>query len=78
MNVRRIPNTTRQKLTASDGSAIERSYVYLPSSVWLQLQSMARDSGTSVSKIIQSFAISGAANSKEQNAQPTNRTSNAN
>jgi hypothetical protein len=66
VTVRRIPNTNRQMLTASNG-AIERSYVYLPARIWAQLQELARNSGTSVSQIIESFAISGTAKLKDNN-----------
>jgi hypothetical protein len=67
VTVRRIPNTNRQMLTASNGGAIERSYVYLPARIWAQLQELARNSGTSVSQIIESFAISGTAKLKDNN-----------
>ena len=77
MKPSKIPGTSRQRLTSKDGSSIERSYVYLPSSVWAQLHEMARSSGTSVSKIIQSFANTGAANSKESNANPTTNSPTA-
>lgn len=61
----RIPGTNRQSVTAADGTAMQRQYVYLPSHIWHLLQESARINGTSVSQVIQSFAISGPANSKE-------------
>ncbi len=72
MTVRRIPNTNRQMLTASNGGVIERNYVYLPAPIWSRLQELARSSGTSVSQIIESFAISGTVKSKESNDSRTN------
>jgi hypothetical protein len=63
--VHKIPGTQRQSVTAADGTAMQRMYVYLPSHVWHLLQEAARVSGTSVSQTIQAFATSGTANSKE-------------
>lgn len=79
MTVRRIPRTSRQKLTASNGGEIERSYIYLPTVIWAQLQEMARHNGTSVSQVIQSFANSGTVKSKESYESSNNTAaSNAN
>lgn len=64
--VHKIPGTNRQSVTAADGTAMQRMYVYLPSHVWQSLQELARANGTSVSQTIQSFATSGTANSKDQ------------
>jgi hypothetical protein len=75
MTARSIPNTNRQMLTASNGGAIERSYVYLPAPIWAQLQELARNSGASVSQIIESFAISGTAKLKDNNNGRTTRSS---
>ena len=75
MTVRRILNTNRQELTSSNGGVIERSYVYLPAPIWAQLQELARSSGTSVSQIIESFAISGTAKLKDNNNGHTARSS---
>lgn len=72
--VNRIPGTSRQSVTAADGTAMQRSYVYLPSHIWHLLQESARSSGTSVSQIIQAYAISGQQNSKDHNGQSRART----
>lgn len=64
--VHKIPGTRRQSVAAADGAALQRMYVYLPLHVWHLLQEAARVNGTSVSQQIQSFAISGTANSKDQ------------
>ena len=64
--VHKVPGTNRQSVTAADGTAMQRMYVYLPPHVWHQLQAAARESETSVSQVIQSFATSGTAKSKDQ------------
>jgi hypothetical protein len=64
--VHKVHGTNRQSVTAADGTAMQRAYIYLPSHVWHLLQEAARANGTSVSQTIQSFAISGNANSKDQ------------
>ena len=71
-----ITGTSRQSLTASDGTKIQRQYVYLPETIWHQLQQQARSTSTSVSQIIESLATSGTRNSKESN--DATRTCNAN
>lgn len=70
----RIPGSQRQSVTAADGTAMQRSYVYLPSHIWHLLQESARTSGTSVSQVIQAYAISGPPNSKDHNDKSPTRT----
>lgn len=67
----------RQKTTTVDGTNLERQYIYLPRMIWQLLQQQARTTNTSVSQLIEHFANSGTANSKESNdraSQPTPRT----
>lgn len=68
-----IPGTKRQTVIAADGTAMQRSYVYLPSHVWHALQELARVNGSSVSQVIQSFATSGTASSKDKHVSPASR-----
>ena len=65
---RTLPGTNRQVLTASDGTKLQRQYLYLPEHIWHSLQATARASNTSVSLLIQTFATSGTDNSKESHA----------
>jgi hypothetical protein len=74
--VHRIPGTNRQTVTAADGTAMVRRYVYLLPSAWSSLQEKARVAGTSVSQQIATFATSGAVTSKKESHEHTN-TSNA-
>lgn len=64
--VHRVPGTSKQAVTAADGTAMVRQYVYLLPSTWSALQEKARSAGTSVSQQIATFATSGAVNSKEE------------
>jgi len=66
MNPRTLPGTKRQSLTAIDGTAIQRQYLYLPAEAWTALQKKARATGRSVSQVIASFATDGTANLKDQ------------
>lgn len=68
MSAVRIPGTVRQSLTSASGTQLQRQYMYLPVSVWHALQLQARESGTSVSQVIEHLAISGLVKSKDQNA----------
>lgn len=61
-----IPGTNRQAVAAQDGTKLQRQYVYLTEAVWHTLQLQARTTGSSVSKIIASFANNGTENLKEQ------------
>lgn len=69
-----IPGTKRQTVTAADGTSMQRSYVYLPSHVWNLLQELARVNDSSVSQVIQSFAVSGTASSKDKYVSPVSRS----
>jgi hypothetical protein len=69
-----ISNTRRQAITASCGSKLHRQYLYLPKDVWSLLSAVARSKNTSISKLIESFALGGKANSKELD--DSNRNSN--
>jgi hypothetical protein len=71
--VHKILGTNRQSVTAADGTAMQRMYVYLPSHVWHLLQEAARVNGTSVSQTIQSFATSGTAKSEETHVSTSTR-----
>ena len=72
--VHKVPGTDRQSVTAADGTAIQRMYVYLPSHVWHLLQEAARVNGKSVSQQIQAFATSGTAKSKENHVSTSTRS----
>ena len=63
--VNKVLGTNRQSITTADGTTVQRAYVYLPLHVWQALQESARVSGTSVSQVIETFATSGTAKSKE-------------
>ncbi|MGZ9711495.1 hypothetical protein ACXX82_11865 [Glaciimonas sp. GNP009] len=69
-----ITGTPRQLVTASDGTKLQRQYVYLPESIWHLLRVQARAANTSVSLLIQTFASSGTANSKGINDLTLHRT----
>ena len=73
--VHRRPGTNKQAVTAADGTAMVRQYVYLLPSAWSALQEKARVTGTSVSQQIATFATSGAVTSKKENHERTS-TSN--
>lgn len=51
-----IPHTKRQSITAKDGTALQRQYVYLPETTWQLLQNHARVTETSMSLVLQSLA----------------------
>lgn len=63
-----VTGTRRQALQASDGTQLQRMYVYLPVEVWHLLQHQARTTHTSVSQLIESFALGGNSTSKDINA----------
>lgn len=61
-----VPDTRRQAIATRSGTVLQRQYIYLPLEAWSLLQALARSNNTSVSQLIETFAFSGIANSKEK------------
>lgn len=60
MNSKTTDKTTgRQVFTGKDGMRVERKYMYLPTPVWLALQKLAVANNTSISNLIENFALNG-------------------
>lgn len=48
-----IPHTSRQRITASDGTVLQRQYLFMPEESWLALQRLCYASHKSGSQVIQ-------------------------
>jgi macrodomain Ter protein organizer (MatP/YcbG family) len=48
----RVPGTTRKRITASNGTVIERQFIYLEPHQWANLTKLARLQGTSGSNVV--------------------------
>jgi hypothetical protein len=68
-----IPHTSRQRITASDGTVLQRQYLFMPEDSWLALQRLCYASHKSGSQVIQhliSIADTGS-QVKETNNEPS-------
>lgn len=63
-NPQTLPGTARQSTAKYRSGDLQRQYIYLPESVWSALQVLARSTNTSISKLIETFALGGTENSK--------------
>lgn len=63
-----LTGTQRQKVTSSNGVALERQYLFMPSKSWDSLQRLCEAQKRSASVVIQSLiAIADLGNVKENN-----------
>jgi hypothetical protein len=63
-----IAGTRRQRITSKSGIALERSYIFMPSECWDQLQALCFAQGRSGSEVVQSLIkIASIGTPKEKN-----------